>query len=314
IIRHCHQWPGCELVLDCGSIVESRVTAFWPMGGNTQMPTFEDYKNGDALAKLDYDTVTAEWGRRGVSHSGTAISLSNRAFEIYYNSARNIRTLEDTKLRNAAWKKLRSCAASGWGSGADDLNEAFQHLADNNGIWKDGDTSNYYGGPKRGFNSLVKGPQAMVNFLDAVDGGLSTLEKVYQHYANQAKKIANAAQNDHWELVGIALGEIKDKGETVQPWLWNAPNAEKHLGRVVKFADVLGNIHAGATVYVKGRQAGLSSDVSQAIGVMRTAVGFVPVLGNFYGKAVEMIPGLAAWFRGLVQDRVRKLDRIANSR
>lgn len=275
------------------------------------MATAKQYKSGAIQAKLDTSTVTAQWGQPGVAHSLTAIGFCNKAFEIYYNSAQNIATLEDTKLRTAAWKKLRDCASEGWGIGVWDLNDAFDHLAENGGVWKDEHLSNYYGGPKRGYNAIVKAPRSIVNFMDAVDGGLSFLEKVYAHYAQQAKKIADAAKKDHWELVGIGLGELKNKGEIVQPWLWNAPNAERYLGRAVKFADVLGNIHAGATVYVKSQQAGLGEGASRAIGIMRTAVGFVPVLGGFYGKAVEMIPGLANWFRGLIQDRVRMLDRIS---
>ena len=80
------------------------------------------------------------------------------------------------------------------------------------------------------------------------------------------------------------------------------------------FADALANIHSGVTSYVNARQRRFPQGQAAAIGVLRTAVGFVPVLGSYYGAMVDLIPTLSAWFTDLIRQRVDRIDRAAAGR
>ncbi len=270
------------------------------------------YWNGVQKAHLTQEQVTAAWGRRGTPHSLTAIAFVNRAFEIYYDAMQKIQECPDHAQATLMFKELRDAATEGWGFGISDLEEAFEHLHANRGRWTDGATRNYYGGPNKVFHrAIVTAPVSIVNFMNAVDSRMSRLRTVVQNFDRQTRELARAQQAEDWDRVGKILGEIKKWGERAKPFLWFAPRAEARVGQASSFAGVLSQIHTGLTIYTRSRQAGFSEGMSTAITALRTAVGWVPVLGSFYGKAVEMIPGLATWYRGLIENRIRQIERAA---
>lgn len=277
------------------------------------MPSAVDYIAGVAQPELTQDNVTAPWatGHRCINK----LAMANRAFELYYTAVERIDRIHETELRQKASKQLYYCLTSGCGSGVSDLKEAFEHLAEHHDEFRDENMSPYFPGPGKCFvgNALVHGPTFAVNFLNAVDRGMQALKATSDELGTYSDQINVSIQRDDWDNVGRALGKIKKSAETIKPWLWDTPTAVKHAGRIATFANALGNIHAGTTTFANSRRAGFHDDMSAAIGAIRTAVGFVPVLGSFYGKAIEMIPGLATWFNGIIRDRVRRLDRIANS-
>ena len=275
------------------------------------MTTQREYIDGDKLAKLTREQVKADWGQG--DGSDFRIALANRAFTLYYQAAGSIRKVGDSGHRTSMWRTLSNARAKGFGLGISDLNEAFEHLAKNNGIWTDNNTENYYGGPRKCFNrTIVSGaPEGMVNFLDAVDDGMKTLGKVLVDYKDQLEKVTLAAGRDDWETVGTVLGHVNTAAETAEPWLWTAPATQKWAGRIVTFTDVTGKIHDGATMYVRSKEAGFDNRSAAALTAMRLAVGCLPVLGGFYSKAVEMIPGLVVWYRGLLDQRFRDADRAS---
>jgi len=270
------------------------------------------YWEGSRQASLEGSQISAAWGRPGVEHGGSAISLANRAFEVYYSAYRNIAASAGATHYSQMLAALQDAARAGWGSGVSDLEESFDHLTSNGGRWTDNNTKNYYGGPNKIFQrTLVTGPEGPVNFLNAVDSKIEVLRGVYTQYNSQVQQLTTAVAADNWTQIGETLGDIKTWGERAKPFLWWAPAYEQRAGQLVGLADVLGNIHTAATMYTNSRAAGFDPRSAAALTALRTAVGFVPVLGDFYGRAVEMIPGLAAWFRGLIQERVRRIDAAA---
>ena len=272
------------------------------------------YWQGGEQVTLTRDMITAAWAQPGVSNSGRGIALANRAFDLYYHARRNIDACPDAAHKNAMDRELVDAATTGWGTGVDDLQEAFQHLASNGGRWTDEATENYY--PQRtgvfplsqAGAGIVLGPQAMVNFLDACDKKVKTLKDACEHFNTQTAILEQAQQADNWSRVGTVLGEVNVWGDRAKPFLWMAPATQERLGRVVGFAGTLGNIHSGLTTYVNARKAGMDQGLSAGLGALQTAIGWVPVLGGFYGKAIEMIPGLVTWYRGLLDDRIRRID------
>ncbi len=277
------------------------------------MPT--PYWEGTRRAHLTRSQITAEWGRPGVAHSGTSIAFVNRAFEIYYTAHERIGQCPDADHRRLMMDSLHDAARTGWGFGVDDLEEAFQHLHSNGGRWTDNATKSYFGGRQKVFHAtLVRAPVSTVNFMNAVDSRVAELREIMQRYHQQARELSRAADGSQWSQVGSALGDIKSWGERAKPFLWMAPRVQDRLGQVVSFTGVLSNIQSGLNTYGLSIRAGFDSDAAAAIGALRAAMGWVPVLGDFYGRAVDLIPGLRVWFRDLVRDYCRRIDRAASGR
>jgi len=247
-----------------------------------------------------------------VAHSARSIALANRAFEIYYQAHHRISACAEANHRTSMTNSLHEAARTGWGLGVDDLEEAFQHLDLNGGRWTDSATKSYFGSPQKVFQgALTTGPVSCVNFLDAVDSRMTELMGILEHYQTQIQSLDQAQQDDNWETVGTVLTQIKDWGERAAPFLWWAPNVQQKVGTAVTFTGALSNIHDGLTTYANSIGAGFDTRTAAAIGALRTAVGWVPVLGGFYGAAIDMIPGLATWFRNLVDERCRRLNAAA---
>jgi len=280
-----------------------------------------EYWAGNRQAVLTRNQIDAAWGAPGVEHSGGSIGCANRAFEIYFRAHQQISQCQDADHTRVMMDSLHSAGREGWGihwpgsDHPDDLEEAFQHIANNNGRWRCNNTSIYMGGPNKAYQrNLIRAPTSTVSFLRAVDRNMATLRSVLSSYGSQVQTLNQARQRNQWQAVGSALTNIKNGAQRAKPFLWMAPAAERVAGRTVTFARVLSNLHAGLTTYGQASGSGLDTSTSAALGAMQTAVRFVPVLGSFYGHAIAMIPGLHRWFQQLVQDHVREIDRAANAR
>ena len=273
-----------------------------------------DYWDGVRRAMLTRELITPSWAAPGVAYSGRSIELANRAFEIYYEANQRISACTSASHRDQMLASLHDAGRSGWGTGVDDLEEAFEHLESNGGRWTDNATSNYYGSSQKVFQgALTAGPVSCVNFLNAVDDKMSDLREVLERYRGQVQRLSAAQEQDDWRTLGTVLSEVKHWGERAKPFLWRAPNVERRFGVAVTFAAVLSNIHSGLTIYGSAVGAGFDRRSTAALAALRTAVGWVPVLGTFYGDAIDMIPGLAIWFRGLVDDYVRRIDAASRA-
>ena len=277
-----------------------------------------NYWSGTQQAQLDRSQITAHWGAGGVSFSTRSINFVNRAFEIYYQAHQNINACPDTEHSTLMLRQLQEAGRSGYsilGEQPDDLEEAFQHLVNNSGTWTNDETRSYFGGREKVFNaSIVTAPVSIVSFMNAVDSKMATLHQALENFNTQAQNLQRAQQSSDWGRVGTILGEINTWGGRAKPFLWTAPALERHAGTAVSYVGALSNIHSGMTTYVQAQRAGFPQGTAAAIGAMRTAVGWVPVLGSFYGKAIDMIPGLVTWFQGIIDNRVRQLDAASRHR
>ena len=97
---------------------------------------FYDYWEGRAQAVLDLADVDADWAQAD-SYTLWPLSLLNKAFELFYLARQNINLCPDGGQAKRMMKELEEAANAGWGVGdADDLKEAFHHLAKHQGRWK----------------------------------------------------------------------------------------------------------------------------------------------------------------------------------
>lgn len=270
------------------------------------------YWSASEQAYIEQSNVEAAWGKPGVSYSSVAVGCLNFAFEVFYTAKTSILQCEDASQRAGMLKELHGAATDGWGSGVQDLDDAFEHLIANNGKWTGSHTSNYYGGPGKIFkpaNMILEAPTAAVNFLNSVDDKMTTLREAIAQFNTQAQQVAQAQQANDWAKASKALKDIKDYGGKAKHLLWWAPKAKIVVERASSFAGILGEFTSALDLYERGLQAGLPREVSASLVALRTAMQFVPVLGSMYGQIVDGIPGLVEWFKNLNEEYFRRIDR-----
>jgi hypothetical protein len=278
-----------------------------------------DYWTGTGLAHLDATHISAPWGRG--SYCDQRISFANELFQFWYNARRNIAACTDHSHQTAMTRELVDAGKSGAGFfSIDDLEEAFEHIHSHGGRWTDDTASlTYFGNPNQVFRQggLINDmPKPFVKFAQAVDRKFQALRSAMNNFDQQTQIIEPqlASSRPDWDRIGTALTQVSEWGERAKPFLWARPRAARVVGTTASFASALSNIHSGASTYAAARSAHFPHGPAVAIGVLRTAVGFIPVLGAYYGGMVDLIPSLRTWFTNLVEQRVQRIDRAINGR
>ena len=287
---------------------------------------FYDYWEGRAQAVLDLADVDADWAQAD-SYTLWPLSLLNKAFELFYLARQNINLCPDGGQAKRMMKELEEAANAGWGVGdADDLKEAFHHLAKHQGRWKSNKVDTYFGGDAGDLFDYpsVDAPVAAVEFVEEAERKIRGLQKALSNYEQRSADLEQAtgsyARRDwDWEGIGKALKELEKKGKEADKLMWWAPPKVKgRFGQVVGFVETLEQIHDGATyaadVYMKWKRNPNDAYVQVAVDAASKALSYVPVLGSFYGKAIYLVIGLEDWFSGIIQQRVDRLDAAAAGR
>ena len=278
-----------------------------------------DYWTGARLAHLEARDISAPWGRG--SFCVQRIAFANELFQFWYDARRNIAACSDSQHRTAMTRELEDAGKTGAGFFTiDDLEEAFQHIHSQGGRWTDDTASlTYCGNPNQVFRQggLINDmPKPFVKFAQAVDSKFQELRNAIHNFDEQTRIIDQqlASSRTDWDQINRALTQVKDWGERAKPFLWARPRAARAVGTTVSFANALSNIHSGVSTYVAAQRAHFPQGQAAAIGVLRTAVGFIPVLGAYYGGMVDLIPALHTWFTNLIEQRVQRIDRAMSGR
>ncbi len=268
------------------------------------------YWLGIEQAHLDREQIEAAWGSG--EQSGTRIQFVNRAFEIFYQGRQRIRTCRNVEQAGRMERNLEDAARAGWGLGISDLEEAFEHLTANGGRWRDGATSCYFGGQNKLYQvMLIEAPVSAVNFVHAVDERLASIADAAGQHGRQAAAVVQALDSEEWTLLDRALGRVVEIADQVEPLLWlgaleDAPVA---LQRAASFADAAGALNDALAIFRSSIRAGFRPSESAVLATLRGALDYLPVLGNYYGLALDLVPHLRAWFSGLVDQYNRRIER-----
>ena len=282
------------------------------------------YSNGQQQAEVTQAGIDAAWGHG--DNCGDRIKVLNAAFRRYYRYRQRIEQVSriDWDASWSMWKELEDAGDTGWGSGVQDLDDAFRHLIENGGRWKDDGVKHYWGicQPSVYRLQVFDAPRAASNFLSAVNAKLAKLsELAADHQVAQSRAVAgNASRN--WEMTRDALQDVKDVAEKVKPFLWILPKqvttAEwyEHLGNILgavdKAIDILFKADSGLQTYVAGRQAGMGSGAAAAWAGLGQVLSYLPVLGSFYAEIVNQTPGLVASVRSRFENAHRTWERAAS--
>lgn len=289
---------------------------------------------GRTQAILMPGKVMAIWGLE--AGSADRIAIANRAFEVYYRGMRCVNDLDSRGEQSKAMRgRLQSLAKSGWGLGVADLEDAFSHLAKHATDWKDEKTADYTGGRDKVFPRSVKGaPLFAVNFLTAVEADFQKFKKTcLETYNEHLSALAALAlqKPTNWERVHQTISATNSAAGTAGAFLWYGPPLQKAMidqgrivghggssgaldhklagiaGRLISYSQVCDYIAGALTDYVKLRRHNLEAFVP-----LKFALKFIPILGGFYGSAIDAIPAIKSWFVSLMRQYIERIDRLSS--
>lgn len=282
-------------------------------------------RDGKRKKKYDRSDISpkCKWSRG--DNSAVSIRCMNRAFELYYLSKNSIASCSSPILRKQMEKKLASACEEGWGTGVQDFNDAIDHAWEHidrhdDYQWLDTNQGTYMPGTRSVFNerALVKAPKAVVNFLEELDDESSILASIaFDAYSKKSKELIAAFEGGKYTSAIQAIKELKSGANKVKSMVWLAPDKVKtkvekankyisYLGTITKFDSFLKD-------YGKFQNSGFNNKASAAFAAMKVVVGYVPILGDFYGGAIDMIPNLTTNFREMHRKRQEKILAISRS-
>jgi hypothetical protein len=275
---------------------------------------------GGRMADCDTFDESAEWAH-GES-SAIRIRLLNLAFQIYHKARWKIDACEERERHQKMIRELEDAATSGWGRGVTDLEEAFEHLIENNawigggGSWTD-NTTTFLSWDPHGTcvaetgNCMDKVPASAANFLMAVDKRLKRVRECAEGHAIEAGNAQQAYDKQDWDWFEHSVEQVVQYGKTAEYLLWWVPKIHHYLHGPLAFFEVLN----ACCLYTDARAAGLNTTSSAALSAAYTALSFgLPGIGFFYAEMIRGVPGLIRGVRQEMQDYYDRIDKEAGIR
>ncbi len=179
------------------------------------------YSEGAQQASLSRDQIQAGWGRG--DGAGARIRVLNEAFRLYHRYRNRIERLarRDWGTSWAMLRELEDAGDTGWDSGVQDLDDAFQHLIKNSGQWTDQSSRAYWGlnEPSVYRVQVLDAPAAAANFLAAVNGKLKRLGDLAAEFRYTAQALLDP---------DVKLRKLRDivNRAAALGWLAPAPPAQ----------------------------------------------------------------------------------------
>lgn len=298
--------------------------------------TTNKYSEGHDEAKIpNLSWVDADWGKG--DNCINKLRMLNGAFETYFVLLQSIGQCEDAGQKSAMTSELQDAAENGWGFGVQDLDDAFTHwLAP--GHWTDGNTASYmrvngtFGTQNPAIagvstdccwglqTNIMPGPAAAVNFFNALDDKMDTLNTAIQAHNDQVKKLADGVTNKDSSAVDKAFRVIADKAKIAKKFLWLAPKLDDGPAATAiqggkTFIKSITDIDTFLTVHKQALATGIFNNASAtALAAFTVALGKVPVLGSFYKQMGKGIPGLISGVKDEMDEYYKKIDQAYQAR
>ena len=307
---------------------------------------YYDYLLGYDQVYLTRKMIHADWGNnpRAVEFTNFAFKLY---YQMRRNLDRYRPTdKKHIKFKKELIDKLEEATKKGssilhWG----DLNTAFKKLgrdgADRN-QWRDSKTMTFKGATPKGVvigakKSIWKGnvvaPAAVVEFMTVVDQHIQELSAFAEAHIKHSKIVVNAANDPaaNWKLINKSLAFISTNADRASQYLWLAPatlsltnkgatlskkaslyieKGETFFSTVSKISGYASKILQVGDDFVKYKKTGMTNEDAAEMAILKSALGYLPILGSFYAEALDLIPGLKKWFQNLVKDYTAQIDAI----
>ncbi|MEA3642481.1 MAG: hypothetical protein VBE63_21420 [Lamprobacter sp.] len=302
---------------------------------------FELYWRGDLKIALTPRDVQGS----ALQNRIQAIHFLNEAFALFYRCRQGIAQCSDSTMRKRLTQTLEAAASNGPGRNAcDDLKEAIAHalaLKSRDGYaapyqWRDLTLQSYqsFGFHQQMAFTAVGGrrptvwqqgdvisAKAAVRFLEEIDQHVSELQarfaRIEQRW-DQVHRLGLRLQRSRlrptageWKMLGATLWSI---GRTVfdsQSALWLSGS-----GIDARFNHTTACLGSGTTVLGVGhRLEALASRMRKGgatSGHLKEALELLCVLGTFYARALDVIPGAKFWINRVEARRWNELRLLAD--
>lgn len=207
-------------------------------------------------------------------------------------------------------------------------------------------TSEYEGGADKFYPHTVTAPDPFVYFANEMDDRLSTARERLLDYHSSVADLAERVAVDNpdasaYQAVSQQIDRVKSIHETVSEYEWllevvpgtlgnvlqnhqystRIRGAITHpsLGRAIQAADFISTLDSAGRLAVQVRAAAGPTSASSEefirqaatlLAVLRVACSFLPILGDFYARMFDGIPGLIANFRHAIDSKIERLNAI----
>ncbi|MCC6129142.1 MAG: hypothetical protein IT186_04375 [Acidobacteria bacterium] len=273
--------------------------------------------------------------------TGDALDFTNRCFAFYFQASQNIKKCPDAKHKEQMNTALWSCAAfngewsdiASWGAMAvgnpNSLMSCAERFKKDGKNWKFSGTGVYYSkesspiwstSDSSNVSDVPLGPK---HFADKVNEKFASLLELVKEHKSTAAAIVDAikkgkknnlADDVTAQTVSGDIDKIIDYAEKAKPLLWLAhPTIEDKvleasqgpldfagtLSKAIQYADVLNKQTA---VSINGKSLTLSG--------LQIVASLIPVFGEFYASAIELIPAATNWAHDIVRDEVKMLAPV----
>lgn len=270
------------------------------------------YKSGALILRIGQSDIPQEWDMREATRS-----FMNDAFKLYFNGKKVIEEVDfDTGL--AMQRALFEASSNGFGIGGnkgdswfepDDLIEAIEYLDTRGGRrpwWGHTDREVVSGG--------LYAPKAFANFMENVEKQAHTFFRGMQDLSRHANAVS---ENDDLAVLSQKVNLIDTAVKNIRRYLWlaprsiNTPLTKRIAGGTLKITDLFDKVHSGGSIIADLRTGKGEEAAFNAIGVV---VSTLPIMGEFYGAAINSVPALKSKLQHIVNTRTKQLDLAANGR
>jgi len=252
------------------------------------------YIVGAQEAALTMSQIEPFWGS-----TLDSCMFMNRAFHFYFTARTRINRAPLPYSRKMQ-DSLDALASSGWS----DLIDAFRHLSDTGGIWRDTSASDYIPrGDTSFFPHSVRSATSVVNFVNAVDAHFAEFQREVLDRSTQLNnRLEDATRQQQWDAAVEILDQLRSMAMEAIPEIWPDWTLQVRVGSLtgsaraetaLPIAGYLESFKGALDAYSEASNRGLSEDHARALAALRMAVSFIPGLGGMYGTVIDMVPRMA---------------------
>lgn len=302
---------------------------------------FELYWAGDLKIALTPNDVSGS----ALQNRIQAIHFLNAAFALFYRLRQGIAACSDSAMRKRLTLTLEAAASSGSRPGdCDDLKEGIAHAVARkmrDGYqaplqWQDSKLQAYQSfgfHQQMAFNAVggrrptvwqegdVVSAKAAVSFLHDIDRQVGELQARFARIEQRWRLVHRTGLHLHrnrlrptaaeWKMLGSELWNIARTVFDSQPALWLAGS-----GVDARFNHAISCLGSGATILgVARRIEALAARMlkgNASIRELKDAMELLCVLGTFYARALDIIPGAAVWINRVEAGRWNALRLMAS--
>ncbi len=301
------------------------------------MTTFSQYWTGEVLARITPEQISDDTISKGFS-----IIRWNLAFRYYYDGIATIKAFQEASAHSEPGQvrsvrlassvsrirgplivrmkeDLNDAATEGFGTGVSDLQEAFEHLAANDGHWTDTNREYYQGelGRVTSMGPSCETAACVANFLDAYEERLNEISKQLNEMKNKARvadrimarvKNSTTVGTQEWNEFRSCLGEVQKVSSKVENRLWlyrltcdpdsasskTLALREEALAGVGKCLSAIALVHDAVNDFNRALSEGLPLEQAAALTATTTAMeGAGPIAALFVEGTGTIIGGMA---------------------